>query len=149
MTQARLAWDCQCQLGEGALWNAADRSIYFVDIKSNVVLAYSPEGALQRRWPMAQPCTWLVPRRGGGWIAGFARGVAELQLLADGGSHFVWVHQLHDADSPLRLNDAKADAHGRLWFGSMNDVDEARPDGILYRWEPGLAPVAGVHPPCR
>jgi xylono-1,5-lactonase len=33
----------------------------------------------------------------------------------------------------VRLNDAKADARGRLWFGSMDGSDETRPAGRLYR----------------
>lgn len=141
MTQARLLWDCQCQLGEGVLWNAADQSVYFVDVKGCAILAYTPAGAVQRRWAMPHMTGWLVPRRSGGWMAGFGPGIAALQLHADGASHFAWLHQMHGPDSPLRLNDGKADAQGRLWFGSMNQRDEERPEGLLYRLEPGALPV--------
>ncbi len=37
------------------------------------------------------------------------------------------------AGSPLRLNDAKTDARGRVWAGSLNNDDESQPDGRLFR----------------
>lgn len=141
MTAAQLAWDCQCELGEGALWNAPDQSLYFVDIKGCVVLAWTPSCAAQRRWPMPQMAGWLVPRRAGGWLAGLAQGPVALQLGAQGAVQVEWLHRLHRPDSPLRLNDAKVDARGRLWFGSMNHLDETQPQGLLYRWEAGSDPV--------
>ncbi len=141
MTQAQLLWDCQCQLGEGTVWSIAEQSIYFVDIKGRELLAYSPSTGERRRWAMPQMTGWLVPRRDGGWLAGFAQGVVELQLPSDGAARFEWLHRLHAPDSALRLNDAKADAQGRLWFGSMNHLDEAQPQGLFYRCCAGSAPV--------
>jgi len=140
MMQAHVLWDCRCILGEGTVWNAADASIYFVDIKGREVLAFTPSTGLQRRWSMPEVIGWLVPRRCGGWIAGFAHGVASLQLRAGGAVQSEWLHRLHEDGSPLRLNDAKVDAQGRLWFGSMNNADESCPEGVLYRWIAGRAP---------
>ena len=142
-TQATLVWDAQCRLGEGTVWNEADASLYFVDIKGRAVLAYTPADGVQRRWPMPQKIGWLMPRRRGGWVAGFEQGVVALSLDPAGGASSVeWLHRLHEEGSPMRLNDAKADAHGRLWFGSMNNLDENRPEGIFYRLEAGGAPQA-------
>ncbi len=136
--QAELASDCACRLGEGALWHAADESLYFVDIKGREVLSFTPASNALRRWPMPQLIGWLLPRAGGGWLAGFQSGVAALTL--DPAVQIEWLHTLHAADSPMRLNDAKADGAGRLWFGTMNNDDETRPDGILYRWIAGAPP---------
>lgn len=135
---AQLVWDCRCRLGEGTVWNAADASIYFVDILGREVLAFTPASGLQRRWAMPQRIGWLVPRARGGWLAGLQQGVVALALDAAGGTARIveWLHQLHADDSPMRLNDAKADARGRLWFGSMDGSDETRPVGCLYRLDP-------------
>jgi sugar lactone lactonase YvrE len=138
MMNAELAWDCACRLGEGAVWNAADASLYFVDIKGQEVLAFTPASAATRRWPMPQMIGWLVPRASGGWLAGFQRGVATLTL--DPVVQLKWLHAMHDAGSSMRLNDAKADDAGCLWFGTMNDADETRPDGSLYRCVAGAVP---------
>jgi D-xylonolactonase len=135
---ADLVRDSGCRLGEGAVWNAADDSLYFVDIKGREVLAFNPASGELRRWPMPQMIGWLLPRTGGGWLAGFQRGVATLTL--DPVVQLKWLHVMHDTGSPMRLNDAKADDTGRLWFGTMNDSDETQPDGSLYRCVAGAPP---------
>ena len=132
-------WDCACRLGEGAVWNPADASLYFVDIKGREVLAYTPADGAQRRWPMPQKVGWILPRAMGGWIAGLESGIAAVQLEAT--PRIEWLHRLHPQGSPMRLNDAAVDAHGRLWFGTMNNRDESRPDGVFYRLDPGGVPV--------
>jgi D-xylonolactonase len=135
---AELVWDCGCLLGEGTVWNAADASLYFVDIKGRELLAFTPSTGARRRWPMPQMIGWVVPREAGGWLAGFQSGIATLRL--DPVVQIQWLHKLHAQGSPMRLNDAKADANGRLWFGTMNSEDDRRPEGKLYRWVAGTAP---------
>ena len=132
--QPQLVWDARCRLGEGTVWNAADASLYFVDIQGREVLAFTPATGAQRRWPMPQRIGWLLPRTRGGWLAGFQQGVVALTLEPQ--VRFEWLHRLHEDGSPLRLNDAKADAQGRVWFGSMNGDDETQPVGRLYRLDP-------------
>ena len=136
---AQLIWNSGCRLGEGTVWNAADASLYFVDIKHREVLAITPATGVRRRWSMPQMIGWLVPRAQGGWLAGFQQGVAALTL--DAVPRWDLLHRLHDEGSSLRLNDAKADAQGRLWFGSMNNDFEDRPEGRFYRWVAGSDPV--------
>jgi len=124
-------WPLACRLGEGLVWDEAKQSIFFVDIQGLAVHAWTPAKNAQRSWPMPEMIGWLVPRRGGDWIAGFQSGVATLKLGQP--SRIDWWHRLHGAGSPMRLNDAKADAQGRLWFGSMNGQDESQPVGNFYR----------------
>ena len=128
--QAELLWDCENRLGEGAVWNAVDASLYFVDIDGREVLAFTPATGARRRWAMPQTVSWLIQRAAGGWLAGFQQGVVALTLTPE--IRFELLHRLHDEGSPMRLNDAKVDAAGRLWFGSMNRVEPDRPDGKLY-----------------
>src|SRR5262245_59504056 len=131
---ATVVWDARCMLGEGVVWHQAEQMLYFVDIKNPADHCYSPASGAHRSWTMSEMIGWLVPRRSGGWIAGFKSGVASLML--DREPRVQWLHRLHDADSPLRLNDAKADAAGYLWFGTMNNEHEERPEGRLYRLDP-------------
>lgn len=140
MKRAQLAWDCRCALGEGTVWHAPDQSLYFVDIHGCTVLAFTPATGMQRHWTLPQRVGWLVPRRAGGWVAGLQHGVVFLDLGADGHTGIAWQHVLHPADSQLRLNDGKADAQGRLWFGSMHNLMEPPPQGQLYRWQAGGSP---------
>lgn len=137
--RAELAWDAGCKLGEGIVWNADDASVYFVDVTGQEVLAYTPAGGTTRRWPVPQKLGWVLPRCAGGWVAGFAEGPHALQL--EPAVVATPLHRLHEPGSPMRLNDAKVDARGRLWFGTLNHGQEDRPDGRFYRWTPGGAPV--------
>lgn len=140
--QAHCVWDAQCVLGEGCVWIESEQTLYFVDIKGMAIHAWTPSAATQRRWPMPEMVGWIVPRRGisGSWLAGLRSGVAELRLTGYTPSGTTpalrWLHRLHDADSPMRLNDAKADAQGRLWFGSMHNTDDTQAIGKLYRLDP-------------
>ncbi len=133
--QSELVWASACRLGESPVWNADDSSLYFVDIKGREVLACAADGSRQRRWSVPQKIGWLAPRAAGGgataWLAGFQQGVVELALEPE--VRHELRHPLHDVESPLRLNDGKVDAAGRLWFGTLNDRDEESPEGQLYR----------------
>ena len=124
-------WPARCVLGEGAVWDERKQSLFFVDIKGQAVHAYTPATKAQRSWPMPEMIGWLVPRAGGHWIAGFKSGVAALKLGQP--STIDWLQRLHKPNSPMRLNDAKADAQGRLWFGTMNGEDESQPVGVFHR----------------
>ena len=68
-------------------------------------------------------------------MVGFQSGMARLRLPADGSDCTVleWVAKPFAAGSPMRLNDAKTDAKGRVWAGSLNNDDESRLDGRLFR----------------
>ena len=124
-------WPLACRLGEGLVWDEAKQSIFFVDIQGLAVHAYTPAKSAQRSWPMPEMIGWLVPRASGDWVAGFKSGVAALKLGQP--SKVDWLHRLHKPNSPMRLNDAKADAQGRLWFGTMNGEDESQPLGVFNR----------------
>ena len=135
--RAERAWDARCLLGEGCVWDVAGQRLLFVDIKQPAVHAYTPTTGATQRWAMPEKIGWLLPRRQGGWLAGLASGVATLTWPAGGDAatdpELTWLHRLHERGSPMRLNDAKADARGRLWFGTMNNQDEQQPVGRLYR----------------
>ncbi len=124
------------QLGEGLHWEAAQQRLWMVDI----------HGCRIMRWELGSPtwCEWKTPQRVG-WV--LSTGQADLQLAGlQGGMAWVrcpagasevevlgWLARPFPEGSALRLNDAKTDARGRVWAGSLNNDDESRPDGRLFR----------------
>lgn len=131
-----------CQLGEGVSWSEARQAVVFVDIHGKKVLAYElPTGKL-RTWHAPQRIGWLIPRQGrSDFIAGLQEGFATLSLDEDGDALTpTWVARPFEgpaeARKGLRLNDAKADAAGRVWAGSLNNDDESQPLGALFRLDP-------------
>jgi len=121
--------DVRCQLGEGPLWSAGETAVYWVDILAPAVHRYSLENQQITTWPMPEKIGWLIERRErSGFIAGFQTGFYELTLDP------VWRHQIANPEPHLpnnRMNDAKVDALGRIWAGTM-DCDTRSDFGSLY-----------------
>ncbi|HZX25693.1 MAG TPA: SMP-30/gluconolactonase/LRE family protein [Telluria sp.] len=136
--EASCVWPVSAELGEGPMWSAADGRLYFVDILAARLHAYSPANGERRSWAMPDYICWLVPRRDGdGFMAGLRDRVVRLWLEPE--------VRIEALDLPLgleegvRLNDAKADRHGNLWFGCMHGTHKQRPLGRLFRLTPDLA----------
>jgi D-xylonolactonase len=127
---ARAIGVVRCQLGEGPLWSARDNAIYWVDILAPALHRYSLITAQISSWTMPEKIGWVIERRHRpGFIAGFQSGFYELTLDP------VLRKPIHDPEPHLpgsRMNDAKADAWGRIWAGTM-DLHGREPCGSLYR----------------
>ncbi|HEY0685449.1 MAG TPA: SMP-30/gluconolactonase/LRE family protein [Steroidobacter sp.] len=122
------------QLGEGPLWSSRDQALFWVDILGRQVHRLSLHNRQVSSWTMPEPIGWLIERDNArGFIAGFASGFFELSLDAQGGgisASLLCRPPAHPASN--RLNDAKADARGRIWAGSM-PFKADQPTGNLYR----------------
>lgn len=122
-------------LGKGPLWSPSRGGLLWVDILGQGLRFLDLESGAIRRWAMPERIGWVIERRGSeSLIAGLKSGFHDLDLEGDSFSlrHF----GSPEADRPdNRLNDAKADAHGRIWAGSKDDSDQAA-SGALYRLDP-------------
>jgi sugar lactone lactonase YvrE len=116
-------------LGEGLLWSARDNAVYWTDILAPALNRLSLADGSVQRWPMPEYIGWVIERRGGGFIAGLKSGFFELDLEPFALRAIVNPHP----DIPdNRMNDAKADAQGRIWAGSM-PFGADKPSGKLHR----------------
>src|SRR3546814_3901771 len=59
---------------------------------------------------------WIIEREAGGFVAGIGRDIVRIDLDADVREAIVSVDPRNAGN---RLNDAKADARGRIWAGTM------------------------------
>lgn len=125
--------DVRDQLGEGLLWSPRDNAVYWTDIFGPALNRLSLTDGAIARWDMPEMIGWVIERRDApGFIAGFKSGFAELELDPVRVRHIA----APEPDLPEnRLNDAKADAQGRIWAGSM-PLTADRPDGAFYRLDP-------------
>lgn len=124
-----IARDVRDQLGEGAYWSAHDGAFYWVDILAPALNRLSLGDGTITRWMMPEPLGWVVQRTDGGLIGGFQSGIAEIDLAP------LTIRPIIDPEPHLpgnRLNDGKADAWGRIWFGTM-DMAEEQDSGSFYR----------------
>ena len=136
-------------LGEGPTWSARRQALLWVDIDGQAVQQLSLRTGEIERWPMPQRVGWIVEREShdsqdsierqpsGSLLVGLKSGIASLSL----DPFRLQLLQSPEPDRPQnRMNDAKVDRNGRLWFGTKDDNDQ-QASGALYRLGPSFVPV--------
>lgn len=128
---AELLVDARAELGEGALWDARERVLYWVDITGEAVHVFDPASGKNTSHPVGQKVGTVVCRRSGGLMLAVHHGFARfgldsrsLEIVADPES----------ATPTNRFNDGKCDPAGRFWAGTM-DLDGKKGAGALYRMD--------------
>ena len=135
-------------LGEGPLWSAHDNTLYWVDIRGKTLHAFSldakrPAGSDSwggRSWAMPDLINWIVLRQpkgalAGSFLVGILRTVYALTLEP---FTLTALLTIEDDKTENRLNDAKVDAKGRLWTGTMH-MPFTQKTAALYRIDPDLS----------
>ncbi len=113
---SQLVYDAKAALGEGAIWHAQKKVLYWVDIMAGLVHIYDPATGNDRTVNVGQPVGTVVPRKSGGVMVAVQHGFASLDL--DTGK----LNIIHDPEKHLpgsRFNDGKCDPAGRFWAGTM------------------------------
>ncbi|MDB5748365.1 MAG: gluconolaconase [Massilia sp.] len=127
----RCLWPVAATLGEGVLWEAAARRVWFVDIKGRRIHRCALDGSDRRSWDAPGQVSFIVPATGGGMVCSLDDG---LYRFDEASGEFALLARV-EADQPgNRFNDGHVGADGALWFGSMDDA-ENRPSGALYRFD--------------
>jgi sugar lactone lactonase YvrE len=134
-TTASCVLEIRSNLGEGPLWHAAERRLYWLDLLRPAVYRFDPKSRENEHLP-ADIGTYiggLVFRARGGWIVVKEDGISAID---SGGRRQKLLHP--EAELPGNwFNDCKCDRQGRLWTGSA-DRDEKDPTGSLYVIDAGL-----------
>jgi sugar lactone lactonase YvrE len=128
--------------GEGAVWHAAQQAVYWTDINRFLLHRFTPADQCVRTWFFDEPVTALT-----------LTDREEILTVVLGSRVILWepatdVRRDHtfrlEGWPKVRLNDARADARGSLWMGSMrNNVNSdgsagavGGQDGVLFRLDP-------------
>ena len=129
-------WVDRLELGEGARW--LDGRVVLVDLLRGRLLAADPARAsLDVLAELDVPLGAVAPIQGApnSWIAAAGTGVCILTGVGTASVTVDWISRItpgSSSSSPLRVNDATADAAGRFWFGTMA-YDATENAGSLYR----------------
>lgn len=114
----------QYQLGEGLF--SDKNTILAVDIKQNKIIRLSSAEVSEKIFPYSNP-SCVIPIDG------------QQYLVAAGQSIYQWVEgqtielcHLQNVDPQVRFNDAKCDARGTLWIGTLDQGNRSGLGG-LYR----------------
>lgn len=137
--EARHLLSVQAQLGEGPIW--IDDALWFVDIKGRRIYRHTPATGALDHWDAPEFVGWIVPGAGGlivGLQTGphrFAPETGAFQRIAEIDAHL----------PDNRLNDAAVDRSGRLYFGTMDNAEQA-PSGRVFVLDRGEVRATAVEP---
>jgi sugar lactone lactonase YvrE len=129
-------------LGEGPVWVARDAALWFVDIKDHRIHRYDPAIDVGQSWAAPGQVGWIVPTDDGLFAVGLQSGVHRFDPAQ---GSFMLIHAPEAHLPGNRQNDACVAPDGALWFGSMDDAEEAD-SGYFYRFHKGACVEAGL--PC-
>lgn len=132
----RIVWPIEAELGEGPLWT--DSALWFVDIKKQKI--HRLRGEERTSWETPEQVGFLLPARGGGFVAGLQSGLHRFDPETGA---FSLVAEVEPELPGNRLNDGTVDPSGRLWFGSMDNAEEAA-TGRFYSFSRGTLREAGL-----
>lgn len=128
--------DARAKLGESPIWSASGQVVYWIDIPGQQLFRTTPDGSKTDRWDLPSRPGMIAERRSGGLIIALADGIYGFDPESGALEHLV---PLEADDGDNRANDGKCDAMGRLWIGTLNDIDSNLGTGRFYRIDPDLS----------
>lgn len=130
-------WPVGAMLGEGPVWDARERRLWFVDIKGGKLHALTPDTGARDSFDIGGNPSFALPADRGGLVIG-----NRDRLLHWHGRGVVELARIDGMAGTDRTNDATVDAQGRLWFGTMDD-NEQQPTGRVRVYDQGRMQVVG------
>ena len=128
-SEPKVIWNSKAILGEGTLWVPSHNSIYFVDIKRKRILILNIKTNKKRIIKMDKEIGFLAHIKKDIFVIGLQ---SELRIINLKNKETIRSIPIEE-DKPLnRINDGKIDPKGRLWFGTMDNLERNIKNGSLY-----------------
>ncbi|MGA8138014.1 MAG: SMP-30/gluconolactonase/LRE family protein [Pseudomonas gingeri] len=129
-------------LAEGPFWDGPNQALYWVDIAARLACRLS--GGHYQQWQLPEAVSAFIPCERGDALVTLASGVYRLDLDSPSQQPVLSLFCVADPVSGNRANEARCDAQGRLWLGSMqnnlaadgSDLPITRRSGGLFRVDP-------------
>jgi sugar lactone lactonase YvrE len=115
--------DTRNDLGESPAWSAREQALYWVDIPAKGLFRLNHDQTIQT-WKLPELVSAVVPRASGQVILTLAQRV----VLFDPDTGLLETLCCPDSNPQNRSNDARCDAFGRLWLGTMQNNFAANGD---------------------
>lgn len=128
---AELALKLDCNLGEGPFWDSKKEELYFVDISNKQVHIFAPSSNSVKRITFDQEIGAVLLDHNSELIVAARDG---LYAATRDGELKTLLAPIDFGDSLIRCNDAKCDANGRIWVGTMA-FDFAEGAAALYSFD--------------
>ena len=122
-------WQTKAFLGEGTLWVKSLNSIFFTDIKRKKIFIFNTKTKRKKIIKVNKEIGFLSHIKKNIFILGLKGELRIVNLKNNKKIKSIFI----EIDKPLnRLNDGKTDPSGRLWFGSMDNLERNIQNGSLY-----------------
>jgi len=122
-------WKSNTILGEGTLWVKSHNSIYFVDIKRKKIFILNIKSKKKKILKINKEIGFLSHIKNNIFILGLK---GELRIANLKTKKIIKSIIVEKNKTLNRLNDGKTDPKGRLWFGSMDNLERKIRTGSLY-----------------
>ena len=120
-------------LGEGPIWIPDTKSLMWLDIKGKSLHTFSYITGNIKEKNLDKTTTWILPiLNSNKFLVGTEDGVEEYNY---NDNKFELKLQIEEDLPNNRLNDAKIDKNGNLWFGTMDDTEKEE-SGSFYCLKP-------------
>lgn len=121
----------RCRLGESPAWDPIARLLSWVDVHGQAVHRLDPASGRCVTTELAERVGAAVPHARGGLVLAVPSGFLRLNSTGT----IARLAEIEPLPPRTRMNDGKCDARGRLWAGTMSEVDA--PTAALYCLSPG------------
>jgi sugar lactone lactonase YvrE len=122
-------WKSKTLLGEGTLWVKSLNSIFFVDIKKKKIFILNVKNHKKKIIKVNKEIGFLSHVKKSIFILGLK---GELRIVDLKTKKKIKSIIIEKEKPQNRLNDGKTDPRGRLWFGSMDNLERNVESGSLY-----------------
>ena len=127
-SKIKCAWKTKLLLGEGTLWVSKLNSIFFVDIKKRKILILNIKTNKKKILKVNKEIGFVAHIKENIFILGLKSEIRIINLKNLKNLYSLKI----ELDKPNnRINDGKTDPMGRLWFGTMDNL-EKKQSGSLY-----------------
>ena len=138
-TDVRQVLAAEAKLGEGVLWDAERKVVWFVDIKRHRLWHFDPATGSNSFAEAPGQIGWAIPAEGGLLLCGLKDGLYTFDAAK---REFAKLTAVPGDPAHNRNNDACTDPWGRVWLGTMDD-SEKEASGRFYVFDRGEVRAAG------
>ena len=127
-SKPKCIWKSKSFLGEGTLWVSKLSSIFIVDIKKKKILSFNTKTNKKKVIKVDKEIGFISHIEKNIFILGLKSELRVINLKNNQTLHSIKIEPKKPYN---RINDGKTDSAGRLWFGTMDNL-EKKCSGSLY-----------------
>ena len=128
-SQPEVLWNSKCILGEGVIWVKEHNSLYYVDIKRKKIFKLNYKNKNKKIYKIEKEIGFLAHVSKNTFVLGLQGEIRIVDLKKKNKKISIKIEKKFKNN---RINDGKTDHQGRLWFGTMDNLERNIHNGSLY-----------------